>query len=90
MIARIAKFDNLPDDVDPQAVALLRETVRTAPGYVAGYHLHAPETGKAMSVVVVEDGQALQEIGRRLAAREPGERVGIDPDVVEILVAEPF
>ena len=63
MIARIATFDNLPDDVDPQAVALLRETVRTAPGYVAGYHLHDPETGKA-----------IERRGRRGRAGAAGDR----------------
>lgn len=90
MIARVATFDSLPTEIDQHAVELLRETVRSAPGYVAGFHLHDPDTGKAMSVVVFDDEQGLREAGRRLAARSDAERVGIDPDGVAIFRAEQF
>jgi hypothetical protein len=90
MIARVATFDSLPDDLDTAAVDRLREIVRTTPGYVAGFHLRSPEGGKAMSIVVLQSGEVALEVGRRLAARAGGERIGIDPDATEIFLAEPF
>ncbi len=52
MLARVATFNALPGDVDPEAVALLRKTVRETPGFVAGFQHDvewgclAPRTGE--------------------------------------------
>jgi hypothetical protein len=90
MVARIATFDALPDDLAPDAVDRLRRTVREVPGYVGGFHLVDPQTRRAMSLVVFEDGDGLRRAGEALARRSPDQRVGLEPDRVEILVAEPF
>jgi hypothetical protein len=84
MLARVARFDHLPDDLDDDAVEMLRETLRSTPGYVAGFHLLDPSTRKALSITVFEDGEALRRAGQALAAR-PGHRtVGIAPTEVEV------
>ncbi len=91
MIARVATFDQLvPDDLSSEAVQLLRDTVRKTPGYVAGFHLYDPKTNRAMSITVFEDADAWQAAGRALAERPDDQKVGIDPDHVEFLQAEPF
>jgi hypothetical protein len=89
MIARVATFDQLPTDLDGEAVALLRKTVRETPGYVAGFHLGAAGD-KAISVLVLEDEEAGRRVAERMAARPDGDKVGIDPDRVEYFEAQPF
>ena len=84
MIARIATFQRLdPDALDPQAVTRLREIIKGTPGYVAGFHLRNPETGKAVSFTVYESGESLQAVGEALGERPAGEKVGIEPDEVD-------
>jgi hypothetical protein len=90
MVARVATFEALPDDLPPEAVDLLRHTVREVPGYVGGFHLVDPRTRRAMSIVVFEDEDGLRRAGDALARRAPDQRVGASPDRVEVLVAEPF
>jgi hypothetical protein len=90
MLARVATFNALPGDVDPEAVALLRTTVRESPGFVAGFHLGEPGGGKALSIVVVEDEQAARAVSQALADRPSNERVGLEPDTVEFFEAHPF
>lgn len=55
MVAHIATFNTLPADVDPDAAALLRKTVRDTPGFVAGYYLGRP--GRK-SITIFEDADA--------------------------------
>ena len=83
MTARVATFTPLPEQLDDDALELLRKTVREAPGYVAGFHLHDPQTDKALSITIYEDQDALGQVGAALAARPADRKVGIDPDVVE-------
>lgn len=81
MIARVATFDRLsPEKLDPEAVDRLRETIRSQPGFRAGYHMHDPQSGKALSVVVFESREAFEAIRDE---RPKGQRIGIEPDSVE-------
>ncbi|MFL5847930.1 MAG: hypothetical protein ACJ76R_03205 [Solirubrobacteraceae bacterium] len=87
VVARVATFNTLPDDLDDGSVDLLRQTIRETPGYVAGFHLRDPQTNKALSVTVYEDMDAVGRV-REAMARRPGDRkVGIDPDEVEFFEA---
>jgi hypothetical protein len=90
MIARVATFNSVPDGVDADAVDRLRTTVKETPGYVAGFHLRDPRSGKAMSVVVLEDEQAIGRMREALARRRDDQKVGIEPDQVEFLEAFAF
>jgi hypothetical protein len=90
MLARVATFNALPGDLDPESVALLRTTVRESPGFVAGFHLGAPGGGKALSIAVFEDADAARAAAQALAGRPAGQRVGIEPDSVEFFDAQVF
>jgi hypothetical protein len=84
VIARLATFSHLdPAALDPQAVERLRSTIKATPGFVAGFHLRNPETGKAVSFTVYESPDGLEAAGRALGQRSDDERVGIDPDEVD-------
>jgi hypothetical protein len=84
MIARVATFKYLdPSKLDPDAVERLRSTIKAAPGFVAGFHLRNPETGKAVSFTVYESPEGLEAAGRALGERSDDERVDIDPDEVD-------
>ena len=68
MIARIATFSKFdPRTLDTTAVEQLRTTIRGAPGYVAGFHLWNPDSGKAVSFTVYETREGLEAAGRALA-----------------------
>jgi hypothetical protein len=58
MLARLATFNSTPANDDDPKVKLLRETLSGTPGFVAGFHLRDPETGKAFSLTVYEDANA--------------------------------
>ena len=90
MIARVATFQPLPDDLDDGALDLLRQTVRQTPGYVAGFHLRDPNTKKALSITIYEDQEAVERVRAALSARPDDRKVGIDPDEVEFFEAIPF
>jgi hypothetical protein len=78
MIARVATFQQLnPDELDAQAVERLRRTIKSTPGFIAGFHLRNPETGKAVSFTVYESPEALAKVGEALVRRNDDERVGI-------------
>lgn len=81
MIARVATFARLsPERLDPEAVDRLRETIRSQPGFRAGYHMHDPQSGKALSVVVFKSREAFEAIRDE---RPKGQRIGVEPDSVE-------
>jgi hypothetical protein len=64
MIARVATFHRLDTDkLDPAAVEQFRNIMKGTSGYVAGFHLRDPSTGKAVSFVVYESREALEEVG---------------------------
>jgi hypothetical protein len=91
MLARLLTFESqTPSDPHDPKVELLRETVRSAPGYVAGFHLLDPQTGKGYSLIVAQDESGMRTIGKALAARTAEDRIGIDPDKTENLIASAF
>ena len=87
MLARVATFHTLPDGLDDRAVELLRETIKGVPGYVAGFHLRDPRSGKALSVTVYEDPAAVDRVRAAMASRPDDRKVGIEPDEVEYFEA---
>lgn len=90
MLARLATFNSAPTDINDPSVRLLEQTVKATPGFVAGFHLHDPKTGKALSLVVLEDANSVQAMREALARRPPETRVGVDPDQVEFFEAKAF
>lgn len=90
MLARVATFNSLPDDLDDGAVDLLRQTIKGVPGYVAGFHFRDPRSHKAMSVTVYEDMAAVERVREAMAQRPEDRKVGIDPDHVEFFEAFTF
>jgi hypothetical protein len=90
MLARVATFDKLPEDLNDEAVERLRQIARETPGYQAGYHGRDPESGRGLSLLIMEDEDAFRVLGERLDARAEHERVGIDPDHVEFFELTPF
>jgi hypothetical protein len=90
MLARVATFHTLPDDLDDNAVDLLRQTITTVPGYVAGFHLRDPRSHKALSVTVFEDQDAVERAREAMSRRADDRKVGIDPDEVEFFEAFAF
>jgi hypothetical protein len=89
MVARVATFNSLPHDIDPDAVAFLRKTVRETPGFVAGYHLGRPGR-KSISITIFEDADAGRAVAKTLDGRPADQRVGIEPDHVEFFEVESF
>ncbi len=90
MLARVATFNSLPDDLDNGAVDLLRATIKGVPGYVAGFHLRDPRTHKALSVTGYEDRDAVERAREAMSRRPDDGKVGIDPDHVEFFEAFAF
>lgn len=90
MLARLATFNTRPADPDDANVLHLRDTVKSVPGFVAGFHMLDQESGKAYSLIVLEDEASGARVAQALAQRPPGRRVGVDPDQVQILTAIAF
>jgi heme-degrading monooxygenase HmoA len=68
MIARLAEHSHLPADLDPDYVARHRAWIAAQPGFCGGYHLLEPETGRALSLTMWEDDDALAAAERALRA----------------------
>ena len=84
MIARVATFHRLDTDkLDPAAVEQFRVIFKSTPGFVAGFHLRDPETGKAVSFTLFESREAMEQVGDALARRPDVDPVGIKPDEVD-------
>ena len=84
MIARVATFHQLDTDkLDPAAVEQFRSIFKSTPGFVAGFHLRDPETGRAVSFTVFESPEALKKLGDALAQRPGVDPVGVNPDEVD-------
>jgi len=79
MVARLATFNAAPADIDDANVELLRQTIKSTPGFVAGFHLGDESTGAAYSLIVFEDATAAAAAREALAAPAPEDRVGVDP-----------
>ena len=84
MIARVATFHQLDTDkLDTAAVEQFRSIFKGTPGFVAGFHLRNPETGRAVSFTLFESPEALKKVGDALARRPDVDPVGVDPDEVD-------
>jgi hypothetical protein len=68
MIARLAEHAQLPENLDPDYVARHRAWVASQPGFCGGYHLLEPETGRALSLTMWQDDEALAAVGRAQSA----------------------
>jgi heme-degrading monooxygenase HmoA len=64
MIARLAEHSRLPADLDPDYVARHRAWIAAQPGFCGGYHLLEPETGRALSLTMWRDEDALAAVER--------------------------
>jgi hypothetical protein len=69
MLARLATFNSARANDDDPNVKLLRETLSGTPGFVAGFHLRDPQTGKGYSFTVYENADAAKAAGQRMQAR---------------------
>lgn len=90
MLARLATFNTQPARADDANVQYLRDTIKSVPGFVAGFHMLDERSGKAYSLVVVEDEASGARVREALAQRPSERRVGVDPDHVQFLSAIPF
>jgi hypothetical protein len=91
MLARLMTFhEREPVQENDPRVSLLRQTVKEAPGYIAGYELVDDDTGRVYTLIIGHDGNTHAEIGRRLAARAGSDKLGVDPDEVQTLRAYAF
>ena len=90
MLARFATFNSAPSDLDDPRLRLLREKVKATPGFVAGFHMLDATTGKAYSLGVFEDEQAVRAAQEALAERPLDHRVGVDADKIEWFEARQF
>ena len=90
MLARLATFNSQPADPDDANVQYLQDTIKSVPGFVAGFHMLDEQSGKAYSLVVVEDETSRARVREALEERPADRRVGVDPDHVQFLTAIPF
>jgi len=71
MIARLAEHTHIPADLDPAYVARHRAWIAAQPGFCGGYHLLEPDTGRALSLTMWQDHDALAAV-ERAQATSPG------------------
>ena len=67
MIARLAEHSHLPANLDPDYVARHRAWIAAQPGFCGGYHLLEPDTGRALSLTMWQDHDALAAVERAQA-----------------------
>ena len=70
MIARLAEHSHLPADLDPEYVTRHRPWIASQPGFCGGYHLFEPDTGRALSLTMWEDDDALAAVERAMNAHQ--------------------
>ena len=70
MIARLAEHSHLPADLDPQYVAKHRAWIAEQPGFCGGYHLLESDTGRALSLTMWQDEDALAAVERLQDGRQ--------------------
>jgi heme-degrading monooxygenase HmoA len=83
--ARVATFDEPPvlrEDDDRRAKTLY-ELLKSLPGFVAGYYLREPATGRLMSVTIWESEQALDAAEQAVGDRPESDQRGIRPSRLE-------
>jgi heme-degrading monooxygenase HmoA len=89
-VARVAIFESgtqVQDD-DERRSASLRALLRQVPGFVSGWHLRAPESGRLMSITVWESEEALERGEAAVSTRPVDDQRGIQPAVVERWIVE--
>jgi hypothetical protein len=90
MLARLATFNTAPADIEDANVQHLRDTIKSVPGFVAGFHMLDEQSGTAYSLIVLEDDATGARVRDALARRPAEQRVGVDPDHVQFLAATAF
>jgi hypothetical protein len=90
MLARLATFISQPADPEDANVQYLRDTIKSVPGFVAGFHMLDERSGKAYSLIVLEDEATAARVREALDQRPSERRVGVDPDHVQFLTAKAF
>lgn len=90
MLARLATFNSQPADPEDPNLQYLRDTIKSVPGFVAGFHMLDEQSGRAYSLVVLEDEATRARVLDALAQRPAERRVGVDPDHVQFLTAVAF
>ena len=73
MIARLAEHDDSAADLDPDYVARHRAWIAEQPGFCGGYHLLEPESGRALSLTMWQDDDALAAAERAQAPAGPAD-----------------
>jgi heme-degrading monooxygenase HmoA len=84
-VARVATWDEPPDlrEDDERRARSLYDLLQSLPGFIAGYYLREPTTGRLMSVTVWESEEALEAAERAVAQRPVSDQRGIRPSRVE-------
>jgi hypothetical protein len=90
MLARLATFNSQPTDLEDPNTQYLRDTIKSVPGFVAGFHMLDEQSGKAYSLVIVEDEASSARVKAALAQRPAERHIGVDPDQVQMLMARAF
>jgi hypothetical protein len=67
MIARLAEHTQLPADLDPDYGTQFRTWLAARPGFCGGYHMIEPATGRALSLTLWQDAEALEATGRAMS-----------------------
>jgi hypothetical protein len=67
MIARIAEIEHVPADADPAYADRVRAHLAALDGFCGGYHLIDRHTGRATSITLWRDAEAMTAAGRSLA-----------------------
>ena len=80
MLTRIATFNTEPD-VDPAKHEEFRQWMGSQPGFLSGFHLREPKTGKVVSISFWADMASMAAMKDRVF---PGGPLGLKPDSVEI------
>ena len=84
-VARVAIWDEPPqlrDDDDRRAQSLY-DLLKSLPGFVAGYYLREPTTGRLMSVTVWESEAVLEAAEQAVRDRPVSDQRGIRPSRLE-------
>jgi heme-degrading monooxygenase HmoA len=89
-VARIAFFDEPPvlREDDDRRRSSLHELLRSLPGFVAGYELREPHSGRLCSLTLWQSHEALEAGQRAVRDRPVADQRGIRPSRIERWVVE--
>ncbi len=78
--------DNHRDEQDRGLLTQVIPSVRTYPGFVRGYWMRDPETGKAHTTIVLDDAETAQAFKRLVQSnRQAHAQVGITNDTLTVV-----